>query len=133
MISSLISVKDVRRFGLIALIFFCFLCIVAVFRHKTIPLFIFGAFCCFGIAFALAPEAMMPVYKGWIKIARGIGQCINTAILVLAFYVVITPIGLCIRVVKGPLLPLRPDPGLRTYWKPRLEPAQKKERFLKRY
>jgi hypothetical protein len=57
----------------------------------------------------------------------------NTLILVLIYYLVITPAALIKRVIGGKPLPLKPDPEASSYWVSKPEPAQPKERFLKRY
>jgi hypothetical protein len=68
-----------------------------------------------------------------MKIARLVGRIITILILTLAYYLVITPSALIKRVFGGRPLPLKPDKGVSSYWVTRTEPAQPKERFLKRY
>ena len=76
---------------------------------------------------------MEPVYRGWLKVAHFIGRTITLGILTLAYYLVITPFALAKRFFGGRPLPLKPDKAAGTYWVTRTEPAQPKERFLKRY
>jgi len=54
-------------------------------------------------------------------------------VLTLAYYIVITPTALAKRLISGRPLPTAPDKGLSSYWVSRPEPAQPKERFIKRY
>lgn len=56
-----------------------------------------------GVAFALAaiaaPRALVPLYRPWMRLAEGLGW-INTRILLsLIFYLVVTPIGLVMRLL----------------------------------
>ena len=75
----------------------------------------------------------MPLYKGWIKVANFISKIITAVILTLAYFLVITPSGLAKRLFGGRPLPTRPDKNIESYWVPRDEPSQPKERFNKRY
>lgn len=131
--SSLTDRKEIRRFGLIALLFFGCLCALGLWRQKLIITSLFGVLSFLGLGFLLFPRPLMPIYKGWIKIANFIGKIINTIILTLAYYLVITPSALVKRVLSGRPLPLRPDENMDSYWVPRDEPSQPKERFIKRY
>jgi hypothetical protein len=45
----------------------------------------------------------------------------------------VTPAGLIKRLIGGTPLPTRPNDKISSYWVARLEPAQPKGRFLKRY
>jgi len=131
--SSSTEPKEVRKFGLIALIFFGALFALALWRDKTIPMVLFGVLALLGLSFVALPGPMRPVHAGWLKVAHAIGRGITTIILTLAYYLVITPSAWLKRLFGGRPLPWRPDPDAETYWVPRDEPAQKKERFHKRY
>jgi len=131
--SSLIDSKEIQRFGLIAFLFFGCLCALGFWRQKVIITSLFGALSLLGLGFLLFPRPLMPIYKGWLKIANFIGKIITTMILTLAYYLVITPSALVKRVFGGRPLPTRPDKNIDSYWVPRDEPSQPKERFIKRY
>jgi hypothetical protein len=73
------------------------------------------------------------IYAGWLKTAHVIGRMITLLALVLTYYTIITPAALLKRVFGGRPIPLKPDRNTLSYWVSRLEPAQPKERFLKRY
>ena len=127
------SEKDIRKFGLIALIFFGSLCGLGLWTKKPVPTYLFGSLSVLGLGFILIPARLRPVYTVWLKIAHVIGRIITMLVLTLAYYVVITPAALIKRVFGGRPLPLRPDKEATSYWVARTEPAQPKERFLKRY
>ena len=131
--SSLTDGKEIRRFGLIAFLFFGCLCALGLWRQKLIITSLFGVLSFLGLGFLLFPRPLMPIYKGWVKIANFIGKIITTIILTLAYYLVITPSALVKRVFGGRPLPIRPDKNIDSYWVPRDEPSQPKERFIKRY
>jgi hypothetical protein len=127
------DVKQIRKFGLVALIFFGSLCALGIWQEKPLPSYLFGALSILGMGFILIPAPLSPVYAAWLKIAQFIGRLINILILTLAYYLVITPTALIKRLFSGPALPLKPDKSVLSYWVSREEPAQPKERFLKRF
>jgi hypothetical protein len=125
--------KDIRKFGLTALIFFGSLCTLGLWTEKPVPTYLFGSLSILGLGFILAPGPLKPVYNAWLKIAHVIGRIITTLVLALAYYLVITPSALIKRVFGGRPLPVKPDKEAKSYWVTRTEPAQPRERFLKRY
>jgi hypothetical protein len=127
------SEKDIRKFGLIALIFFGSLCTLGLWAEKPVPTYLFGSLSILGLGFILIPARLRPVYNAWLKIAHVIGRIITTLILALAYYLVITPAALIKRLFGGRPLPMKPDKEASSYWVTRTEPAQPRERFLKRY
>ncbi len=133
MSSNSTDTKQIRRFGLIALIFFGCLCILGFWKEKPIPFYLFGSLSILGIGFILAPAHLRNVYEAWMKIAHFLGRVVNTLILTLAYYLVITPTGLIKRLFGGSPLPLKPDRQIQSYWVTRTRPSQPKEQFLKRY
>ena len=131
--SNLTDTKQIRRFGLIALIFFGILWGLAIWKEHHLLKYFFGALSILGIGFLIIPGPLKPVYDGWLKVAHFIGLVFTTLVLTVAYYVVITPAGLLKRLFGGRPLPLKPDPDASTYWVTRPEPAQPKERFYKRF
>jgi hypothetical protein len=127
------SKKDIRKFGLIAFIFFGSLCTLGLWTKKPVPTYLFGSLSLLGLGFILIPARLKPVYNAWLKVAHVIGRIITTLILALAYYLVITPSALIKRLFGGRPLPVKPDKNAKSYWVTRTEPAQPKERFLKRY
>jgi hypothetical protein len=125
--------REIRRFGLVALVFFGALCGLAVWRGKTIPSGLFGALGAIGLALALFPGRTGFLYRGWLRVAHFVGRVVTVTILALAYYLVITPAALLKRLFGGRPLPVKPDPQAKSYWVERQEPAQPRERFLKRY
>ena len=79
------------------------------------------------------PRRLKQVYAAWLTIAHFLGAIVTALVLTLAYYVVITPSALIKRLFGGRPLPVKPDKKASSYWVVRPEPAQPKERFLKRY
>jgi len=79
------------------------------------------------------PSRLKGVYTTWLTIAHFLGTIVTALVLALAYYGVITPSALIKRLFGGRPLPVKPDKKVSSYWVARSEPAQPKERFLKRY
>jgi ABC-type Fe3+ transport system permease subunit len=114
-------------------VFFGALFGLAVWRDKTVAAGIFGCLGLIGAVLAIFPSRTGFLYRGWLRVAHGVGRVITLLILALAYYLVITPAALLKRLFSGRPLPLKPDRKAATYWVERTEPAQPKERFVKRY
>jgi hypothetical protein len=125
--------REVRKFGFIALIFFGCLCVLGLWMKKPLPTYLFGFLAVLGLGFILIPGQLRPVYAAWLKAAHLLGRIITTLILALAYYLVITPSAFIKRLIGGRPLPMKPEKEALSYWVDRAEPAQPKERFLKRY
>jgi hypothetical protein len=125
--------REIRRFGLIALVLFGSLCALGLWCKRLVPSYIFGLLSVLGCGFILFPSCLRPIYTGWLKIAHFLGTIVTILILTLAYYLVITPSALIKRIFGGRPLPIMPDREASSYWVDREEPAQPKERFIKRY
>jgi len=131
--SNLTDTREIRKFGGIALLLFGFLSALGFFTNKSLPAYIFGFLSIIGLGFIIIPSHLRPIYTTWLKVTHYIGRIVTTLILTLAYYMVITPSGLIKRMIDGNPIAARPDKQKKSYWVDRVEPAQPKERFLKRY
>jgi len=129
----LTDTREIRKFGAIALVFFGFLSALGFINSKPLPTYIFGLLAILGLGFIIIPSPLRPIYTIWLKIAHFIGRIVTTLILTLLYYLVITPSALIKRMIGGRPLPVGPNKQKMSYWVARIEPAQTKERFLKRY
>ena len=125
--------KQIRKFGLIAFIFFGILCALGIWKDKLLPTYLFGFLSVLGFGFIVAPIHLKPAFYAWQRFAHLIGRVITNIVLILIYYLVITPSGLIKRLFGGKPLPTKPDKNISSYWVTRPEPAQPSERFFKRY
>lgn len=85
-------------------------------KHKHIPapiILISGGF--FLSAFLL-PAVLKPVYIFWMKLAFVLSWINTRLILIIMFYLVFTPIGLIIKLLKVDLLDKKIDKKKDSYW-----------------
>lgn len=128
-----LSKRDLRKFGLqvgsIALVIGG----ISYWRGHVYPPI---AFWSFGVPLvvlgAIAPGLLGPVQRGWMKFGEVAGHFNARIILTLLFYVVVTPIGLALRMFKDPLDRTIAD-GRASEWIPRsaeaVDPARYREQF----
>jgi len=128
-----VNIKEIRKFGLIAFVFFGCLCVLGLWTKKPVPTYLFGFLSMVGLGFVLIPSRLKPVYAIWLRIAHFIGRIMTTLFLSLAYYFVITPSALIKRLFGGRPLPVKPEKKASSYWVVRTEPVQPRERFVKRY
>jgi hypothetical protein len=125
--------REIRKFGIIAFVFFGCLGVLGILTKNPVPIFLFGILALFGLGFVLMPSRLKPVYEVWLRIAHLLGIIVTTLFLSLAYYLVITPSALIKRLFGGRPLPVKPEKKASSYWVVRTEPIQPKERFAKRY
>lgn len=131
--SNSISQRQVRTFGVIAFLLFGSVCAaMRWFAPHRRPYF-FLVLAVFGFLCLLMPGPMTPLYKGWIKVGHAVGKGLSALMLILFFYLFLTPYAFVMKLFRGQPLPLEPDKDIDTYWLARSVAAQPKEQFFKRY
>jgi hypothetical protein len=52
----------------------------------------------------MAPNSMRSLYNGWMRVAMAIGNVVNSIILAIVYFIVITPMGIIMRLMgKDPM------------------------------
>jgi hypothetical protein len=64
----------------------------------------------------LAPAIVRPLADGWAFIGKTIGRITTPILLTIVFIVVVTPLGLLLRLFGSDPLRLKRDPKASTYW-----------------
>jgi hypothetical protein len=108
--------NTLRRFGQLTGAVFFSITVFLFLRDRRIasPLaFISGAL--LAAAYTL-PSALKPVYAVWMKAAFILGWINTRVILILLFYLVFTPIGLFMRLMRLDPLEKRIEKGKASYW-----------------
>jgi len=130
---TLIETKDVRKFGIVAFLFFGGLAGLGYAKGKVILAPVFSVFSMTGLGFIVLPDRLLPVYRLWLRAGQFIGRIMTAVLLTVTYYLVITPSALVKRCFGGRPIPMKPDPDESSYWVSRSEPAQPRDRFAKRY
>jgi len=66
----------------------------------------------------LRPRPVRPVYRAAMTVAFYLGQVMGRLLLALAFLLIVTPLGLVLRLAGKDLLRLRRDRRSASYWRP---------------
>jgi hypothetical protein len=127
------DLRQIRRFGLAGVVVFGLLGGLGFWRAKAVPAGFFSLLTLLCAGFLIVPARFAPIYGVWMKAAHRIGRFFTAFILSLAYYLVITPFALVMRIFGKTGLPVRYDKRVSSYWVARSEPVQPKERFFKRY
>ena len=111
--------RELRKFGLLVGGVFAALGLVLWLRHRpSCPYFLAAGALLIGFGL-VAPRALKYVYIAWMFLAIVLGFVVSNVLLVLFFFVVMTPIGLVARAVGKDFLSLKLQRAAPTYWIPR--------------
>lgn len=105
-----------RKFGLSMLIFGLVFALWFGFKHQPVAAWIFGigGVFCF-VTSRFAPPVAKLVYALWMALAWLLGQIVTPLIMAALYYLVITPIGLILRLTGHDRLRLK-KPVSASYW-----------------
>lgn len=81
----------------------------------------------------LFPLALTPIYKLWLKLAAALAWFNTRLILGLMFFLVFSPIGLILRLLRVDLIKEKWDPQARSYWIDREAASFDPSRYEKQY
>ncbi|MFZ1946727.1 MAG: SxtJ family membrane protein [bacterium] len=124
---------EMRKFGLTLAVGLAVLGALLLWRGRSIYVYFFGAAAAFLVVGLIAPVALRPFQKFWMKLADLLGWVMTRVIMVALFFAVVTPIGLVARAVGKDFLRLKFDSKAKTYWDP-CEPAERpKEHYERQY
>ena len=130
--SSSVTTKALRQFAALCLVVFGSMAWVGFVRGKLVAPILFSVLAvALGPLGLIRPEAVRPVYTGWMKLVHPIGFVISQLVLALLFYGLFTPVALLFRLIGRDALSLRRDADVRTYWKPKPPASDMKSYFRK--
>jgi hypothetical protein len=90
-------------------------------RRGTLPvggfLTAMGLACLLALGAGLRPRPVRPVYRLAMTVGFYLGQAVGRVLLALAFLLIVTPVGLVLRIAGKDLLRLRRDPHRTSYWR----------------
>ena len=126
--------RELRQFGGLCLVFFGLIAAYAYYRHdaSTVASVLAGLAVVLGTLGLLAPSALKPVFVGWMIAAFPIGWTISHLLLGSLYYLVLTPIGLILRLVGYDPMHREFDAKADTYWVER-EQVQDVGRYFRQF
>ena len=112
------SPRDLRWFGLLLPVFVALVGAVVrwQFGAPAAALVIWSVGGALAAVYWLAPPLRRPILVGWMYAALPIGWTVSHLMMGVVYFVVVTPIGLLSRLVRGDTLHRRPDWDAPSYW-----------------
>ncbi|MCF3649581.1 SxtJ family membrane protein [Synoicihabitans lomoniglobus] len=116
------TTKDLRVFATLWFLFLGVFAVVAFQRDLTLLARVLGA-----VAFAVGlmgwakPPSVRLIYLGAVLVTFPIGFVLSHVILAIVYYLVITPIGILMRLLGRDPLNRKFDPNRKSYWEPKTD------------
>ena len=120
-----IKIGSNKSFGIVFFILFLLVSLYPLTINESIKywsLIISVIFLTLGL---LNSNLLTPLNKIWIRFGILLGKLISPFIMVLIFFLVVTPIGLIMKIIKKDLLNLKFRKDKETYWIEKIEPKSK--------
>lgn len=111
-----LSNDSLRKFGWTMCVCLIFLGLALFLKHNPVSRMFWGGGVIFLILGQFLPGVLKPVYRLWMGLAFCLGWVNTRIILMLVYYLAVTPIGLMMRLLRKDILNLRLEKGARTYW-----------------
>jgi hypothetical protein len=124
---------ELRKFGLSVGSVFLVLGLLYWLRHKPwFPWFVIPGLLLIALGLTV-PRILKYIYIGWMSVAFVLGFVVSNLVLMLFFFLVITPIGIVARCAGSDFLKLKLDPGAETYWIYRERKTRKPEDYERQF
>lgn len=109
--------KELRKFAIIAVVFFGLIAFFQYRHHRETATYIFGGLSVWGLLASITfPRIIRPLHWLLTKVAHYIGWFNTRLLLGIMFYLVFTPIGLLMRIFGRDLLDQKVDRDAESYW-----------------
>jgi len=128
--NSIETVVQLRKFGTGMTIILSALGAIGIWRGRHVAPSVFFFVAVLALLTAIGyPRGLAPVYRIWMTLARALAWVNTRIILFLLFYVVLTPVGMVMRLLGRDPLKRKLDRSCSSYWIT-LKPGQPaKERY----
>lgn len=105
-----------RGFGLVFAAVFLIIFLFPLIRHGTSHYWALATAAAFAVAAFAAPRVLKPLNTLWFKFGMLLGAVIAPLVMMIIFFLVVTPIGLLMRLFGKDPLRLKRTGNEKTYW-----------------
>jgi len=124
--------RSLRHFGYL-LAGICLLgTAILLWKGKSTWLPVAGAGMLFSVVAARVPATLRQPYRLWMLLAFMLGWITTRIVLTLAYLLIMTPMGLFLRILGKDVLDARIDKAATSYWK-KHEPVPDRKQYQKQY
>ena len=110
--------RELRRFGLVMTAPLLIIGCVLIWRGREVGPYVVGLAVLFLLAALAFPIVLRPVERVWMAMARVLSVIMTYVILAVTFFLVITPMGLILRILGKDLLQKKFESEKSSYWIP---------------
>ena len=120
-----IKIGSNKSFGIVFFIFFLLFSLYPLTNDESIRYWSLTISIIFLILGLLNSNLLSPLNKIWFRLGILLGKLISPLIMGIIFFLVVTPIGLIMKIIKKDLLNLKFRKDKETYWIEKTEPKSK--------
>jgi hypothetical protein len=118
-----VEVSSDRAFGLVFAGMFLLIAVLPLLHGKPLRWWSIGIGAVLALVALVKPMLLTGLNRLWMKLGVLLGKVVSPIALGILFYIVITPIGVVIRLSGKDPLRLKFDPDAESYWIPREPPG----------
>ena len=111
-----VDTKDARKFGKTFSAVFFVISMIALWKGSGSWGWFLAAAAGFLVVGVAAPRLLGPLYWAWMKFAFALGWFNTRLFLGIVFYLIISPVGLVMRILRKDALRLKFDRTASSYW-----------------
>jgi len=128
------TARELRSFGVGLLVFVGVLGSIAYLRTGRVqaPAYVWGVGAVLVSVYFLVAPLRRPIYLAWTYATFPIGWLVSHLVLAAVFYLVVTPIGVVMRLLGRDPLQRRFDRSAHTYWVPH-DPGEDVTRYFRQF
>ena len=119
-----IKISSNRSFGLVFFVLFLVIGLWPLINNNEIKIWSIAISVVFLVLGLLNSKLLLPLNKLWFKFGLLLGKIISPLVMGIIFFLVVTPIGLLMRMLKKDLLNLQFN-NEKSYWIEKNEPKSK--------
>ena len=119
-----IKISSNRSFGLVFFVLFLVIGLWPLINNNEIKIWSIAISVVFLVLGLLNSKLLLPLNKLWFKFGLLLGKIISPLVMVIIFFLVVTPIGYLMRMLKKDLLNLKLNDE-KSYWIEKNEPKSK--------
>lgn len=105
-----------RSFGLLFFIVFSIVAFWPLLNSEEIRLWALTISLAFLILGILNSKILTPLNKGWVKFGELLGRIVAPLVMFLVFFIILTPIGILLKLLGKDLLKIKKNKLIKSYW-----------------